>query len=458
MRSQADCRGRQILKVPQTGFCPLLVSEGPQRSCTYGHQNLKSLRKLHRPTLGKERGHSATWCSDPMDCLGQSLSYSLLPLISVLLWVPFLLSVFVSLQERHILCRMKWVSILIIVSLWEVTLCQYEDDRLWWLSYVQNQFYNYDSFYEEDRAPASQDCPLECDCPPSFPTAMYCDSRNLKHMPYVPSRMKYAYFHNNQITSVQDGAFENATGLMWVVLNKNQISSKNLGRKVFSKLKNLERLYLDNNNITVVPSNLPRSLRELHLSSNQLSRIPSDVLEGLENLTALHLHDNQIQDVGGAFKWLKSLVLLDLSNNNIRKIPEGLPNSLQQLYLEFNQVSTIPTDYFRALPQLQYVRISHNHLTNDGVPSSTFNTTSLLELDLSYNRLQRIPSVSTRLEHFYLQGNRIAEFSIGSFCKVVDITNFSRIQVLRLDGNIIQQNAIPADAPLCLRHASDIDI
>ncbi|XP_030077695.1 fibromodulin [Microcaecilia unicolor] len=353
---------------------------------------------------------------------------------------------------------MKWISILITVSLWEMSQCQYEEDTHWWLSYIQNQFYNYDSVYEEDRPPSSQDCPLECDCPPSFPTAMYCDNRNLKHLPYVPSRMKYVYFQDNHITSVQDDAFENATGLMWVVLNNNQISSDKLGGKVFSKLNNLERLYLDSNNLTRVPSSLPRSLRELHLSSNQLNRLPSNALEGLENMTALHLHDNQIQEIGGAFKWLKSLVLLDLSNNNIRKVPDGLPASLQQLYLEFNHVSTIPDEYFRALPNLQYVRLSHNQLSNDGIPFNTFNTTSLLELDLSYNSLRRIPPVNTNLEHFYLQGNQITEFSIGSFCKIVDITNFSRIQVLRLDGNIIQQNAIPPDSPLCLRHAGLIDI
>lgn len=41
---------------------------------------------------------------------------------------------------------------------------------------------------------------------------------------------------------------------------------------------------------------------------------------------------------------------------------------------------------------------------------------------------------------------------------MVDVVNFSKLQVLRLDGNEIQRSAMPADAPLCLRLASLIEI
>lgn len=50
------------------------------------------------------------------------------------------------------------------------------------------------------------------------------------------------------------------------------------------------------------------------------------------------------------------------------------------------------------------------------------------------------------------------EFTINSFCTMVDIMNFSRLQVLRLDGNEIRRSAMPSDAPLCLRWASVIEI
>ncbi|XP_067387778.1 fibromodulin [Emydura macquarii macquarii] len=366
---------------------------------------------------------------------------------------------------------MYWGSVLLVAGICGVSLGQYEYDDMYWLQqYLRSQVssYNYMPYYEDEMPsysiaepvpePVSRECPQECDCPPNFSTALYCDSRNLRYLPFVPSRMKYIYFQNNQITTVQEGAFDNATMLEWIALHGNQITSEKMGKRVFAKLKNLERLYLDNNNLTKMPSPLPRSLRELHLAYNQISRIPSNALEGLENLTALYLSHNQIQDVGTSLKGLKSLILVDLSYNHLSKVPDGLPNALEQLYLENNYIHTIPDDYFKVSPKLFYIRLSHNSLTNDGLSSNTFNTSSILELDLSYNRLQKIPRVSTNLENLYLQGNHINEFSISSFCTVVDIMNFSKLQVLRLDGNEIQRNAMPPDAPLCLRRADVIEI
>ncbi|KAM4795431.1 fibromodulin [Rhinophrynus dorsalis] len=360
---------------------------------------------------------------------------------------------------------MKLLSLLLVVAVWDISWSQYEEydshDPHWWISYIHSHQYNYGPSYDYEPGPpppSVSDCPQECECPPNYPTALYCDGRNLKYLPYVPSRIKYAYFQNNQISAIPDGAFDNATGLVWLALHSNQIISDKVGRKTFSKLRGLERLYLHHNNLTRIPSGLPRSLRELYLSFNQINRIPANTLEGLENLTALYLHDNQIQEVGGTLKGLKSLVHLDLSNNQLRRLPDSLPDSLEQVYLEYNQLSSVPPEYFKAYPKLQYVRISHNRLTNDGVPGATFNTSSLVELDLSYNQLHRIPPVNTNLQHLYLQGNQIAEFSVKSFCTHVDITSFSQLQILRLDGNEIQSNAIPPDTPLCLRRADIIHV
>uniref|UniRef100_A0A3Q2H9T3 Fibromodulin n=1 Tax=Equus caballus TaxID=9796 RepID=A0A3Q2H9T3_HORSE len=325
---------------------------------------------------------------------------------------------------------MQWASLLLLAGLCSLSRAQYDEDPHWWFHYLRSQqstYYDpYDPYpyepyepypygveegpayaYGSPPPPEPRDCPQECDCPPNFPTAMYCDNRNLKYLPFVPSRMKYVYFQNNQISSIQEGVFDNATGLLWIALHGNQITSDKVGRKVFSKLKHLERLYLDHNNLTRVPGPLPRSLRELHLDHNQISRVPNNALEGLENLTALYLQHNEIQEVGSAMKGLRSLILLDLSYNHLRKVPDGLPSALEQLYLEHNNVYSVPDSYFRGSPKLLYVRLSHNSLTNNGLASNTFNSSSILELDLSYNQLQKIPPVNTNLENLYLQGNRI---------------------------------------------------
>ena len=50
----------------------------------------------------------------------------------------------------------------------------------------------------------------------------------------------------------------------------------------------------------------------------------------------------------------------------------------------------------------------------------------------------------------------VAEFTLGSFCSVVDVMNFSKLKILRLEGNAITRSDIPSESAMCLRLASDI--
>lgn len=256
------------------------------------------------------------------------------------------------------------------------------------------------------------DCPAECDCPPTFPIAMYCDNRGIKQIPNIPSRMKYVYLQHNQITKVSDNTFENSTGLVWLMLHENHINT--VGKKAFAKLAALDRLYLSGNNLTEVPGSLPRSLRDLRLNRNRIAKVPPNSFEGMDNLTILLFNDNAIQEMGGALKALKSLTLLDVSKNKLKKVPEGLPSTLHQLYLGSNTIDIIPDNFLNRFSDLQYVRFSHNELTDKGIPPNTFNVSGLVELDLSFNKLERIPPVSTSLEHLYLQANQIKGTAVGA--------------------------------------------
>lgn len=51
-----------------------------------------------------------------------------------------------------------------------------------------------------------------------------------------------------------------------------------------------------------------------------------------------------------------------------------------------------------------------------------------------------------------------SEFSLSSFCRVVDTNNYSNLRVLRLDANKISPQDIPTEAVLCLRLATNIDV
>ncbi|XP_061543981.1 fibromodulin a isoform X2 [Phycodurus eques] len=305
---------------------------------------------------------------------------------------------------------------------------------------------------------AGGECPSECDCPPTFPIAMYCDGRGLTAMPAIPSRMKYLYLQHNAITAISDSDLVNATNLVWLMMHHNQLASDGISEKAFLKLGRLERFYLQHNNLTSIPRNLPRTLRDLRINHNNIEKVTPSDLEGMDNLTILHLHDNAITDVGASLKSLTSLTLLDVSGNKLTKVPEALPEQLHQLYLDSNSIASLPEGFLATFTQLQYLRIASNQLTDKGLPSNIFNVTGLVELDLSFNKLERIPLVSTGLQHLYLQANHIKEFTLGSFCPIVDVTNFSKLQTLRLDGNEISQLDIPSDSSLCLRLASSVDV
>uniref|UniRef100_A0A672ZZA5 Fibromodulin n=1 Tax=Sphaeramia orbicularis TaxID=375764 RepID=A0A672ZZA5_9TELE len=205
--------------------------------------------------------------------------------------------------------------------------------------------------------------------------------------------------------------------------------------------------------LTRVPPNLPKSITDLRLGHNKISKI-SGSFEGMTNLTNLQLHANFIEDVGGAFKGLKSLTMLDMRKNKLKKVPENLPARLQQLYLEFNNIEAVPAGFLSMCPKLQFVRLAHNKLTDKGLPANVFNISTLVELDLSHNKLERIPTVSRNLENLYFH----LCLKIFVFCSTVDMKTFSMLKMLRLDANQINAKDIPAEAAYCLRRVAFIDV
>ncbi|KAM6437280.1 lumican [Liasis olivaceus] len=303
-------------------------------------------------------------------------------------------------------------------------------------------------------------CAPECNCPISYPTAMYCDDLKLKNLPIIPSGIKYLYLRNNLLEGIEDNAFENVTDLEWLILDNNQLKNSNIKGKVFSKLKNLKKLHINHNNLTEVVGPLPNTLDDLQLTHNKISKINPNTLEGLVNLTVIHLQHNELSEdtLSGVFKGLKSLLYLDLSFNKLTKLPSGLPHNLLMLYFDNNQINKVPNEYFQGLKALQYLRLSHNKLTDTGIPSNVFNISTLVELDLSYNELKSIPTVNEHLENYYLQVNQINKFSVNSFCKVVGILAYSRVTHLRLDGNNLTRADLPQEMYNCLRVATEISL
>lgn len=239
---------------------------------------------------------------------------------------------------------------------------------------------------------------------------MYCDNRKLKFVPIVPTGIKYLYLQNNLIQEIKAGVFDNVTeGLRWLVLDNNQITNAKIEKGTIDKLAGLEKLYFSYNNLTeaVIPPS--KVLEELKMTNNKLSKFPSGLLTDKDNLTSINVQHNELTSdaIAGAFKGPKKLLSLDVSHNKLKKLPAGVPSSLEILYADYNDIESIGAGYLNKLPALQYLRMAHNKLVDAGIPAGVFNVSSLLELDLSFNKLQSIPEVNEQLEQLYLQANEI---------------------------------------------------
>ncbi|KAL7837275.1 hypothetical protein SRHO_G00269860 [Serrasalmus rhombeus] len=308
------------------------------------------------------------------------------------------------------------------------------------------------------------DCPRECFCPPSYPNALYCENRNLRKIPIIPSRTHYLYLQNNYIVQVTADSFNNATELKWINLGNNRIRS--IDKQVFEKLPNLLYLYMERNQLKEVPSDLPVGLEQLQLSRNQISKIAPGTFSKMEHLVLLDLHHNRISDSNlgkNIFKDLKNLIQLNLAHNILRRMPTNIPNSVFQLFLDRNNIEDIPRDYFKDFTNIAFVRLNYNQLSDKGLPKMVFNISTLLDLHLAHNKLSTVPMFNSHLEHLHLNNNNIESINGTEICPfklsedVHDANDMPKLRYLRLDGNHLSP-PIPTDIIMCFRHLHSIVI
>ncbi|XP_062254702.1 lumican [Platichthys flesus] len=310
------------------------------------------------------------------------------------------------------------------------------------------------------RANNPQPCPQHCDCPIQWPTALYCDHRGQADIPDgLPDTTQYLFLQHNNISSLSSSVLVNITELRWLILDHNQLTSETLDRASLQNQTQLCYFFANNNHLTSVPDVLPAGLRQLRLAHNQISSIRPGAFQKLHNLTLLLLQGNRLQTITeGDLRGLISLNLLHLGGNLISSVPRHLPSSIQQLYLSNNSLSGLDNGSFPGLQKLKYLRLSHCGLQSGGVHPWVFNISSLVELDLSHNKLTTIPTVPSSLQYLYLEANEIQEFNMTSFCREVGPLSYSRMKILRLDGNKVSHHQMSSDLIYCLRELESIYI
>ena len=208
----------------------------------------------------------------------------------------------------------------------------------------------------------------------------------------------------------------------------------------FNFLPNLAELYLSINQLT---GNIPNfdflpNLRLLYLSSNQLiGNIPN--FNNLPNLIELSLAYNNLTGAMPSLDDLQNLIKLQFQSNElIGNIPNfDLPN-LRYLYLEYNQLSNIPN--FDFIPNLRGLHLQYNQLMGS-IPN--FSLPNLQDLYLDNNQLIGIiPDFNLPMlfDLTVCDNNLFGIIPNFENCPNLNIENidFSCVQMPKVKGKIFQ--------------------
>lgn len=153
--------------------------------------------------------------------------------------------------------------------------------------------------------------------------------------------------------------------------------------------------------------NTGNSWEEWDLSGQKLRSLPQDCLT---HATIVDLQRNKLKRVIGISR-LTNLTELNLSRNKIVEFSQEMQNlhKLERLYMNQNNIRSIPEGIFPHLRRLKYLKLSTNRLAK--LPSDINQCTSITYLDLSKNCLQNIqPLVGLqKLKELLVEKNQLTE-------------------------------------------------
>lgn len=221
--------------------------------------------------------------------------------------------------------------------------------------------------------------------------------------------------------------FSNLNSLTHIDFSNNQMNHMNN----LLICTSLTYLNLDNNNITIIPSNISdlQNLEFLSVAHNRLSSVNS--LNSLSNLQTLNLSNNS--SLNSSIELPISLTSLNLSNTMISStIGLNLLVNLEIFKMKETQITSI--DDITNLSNLTTIDVSFNNITSVNLDSNPTNLNNLQTLNLSNN------SSLTTLSIGYL--NNLHTLNCEDCVSLPDFTlsNLPNLEIVKFNNCNIFQN------------------
>ncbi|XP_055371026.1 leucine-rich repeat neuronal protein 3 isoform X2 [Condylostylus longicornis] len=199
--------------------------------------------------------------------------------------------------------------------------------------------------------------------------------------------------------------------LQTLILNNNKIEKVEINS--FNKFEHLQKLDISYNEIYVIEENSfdnLYNLKSLNLRGNKISLIPSELFTNLKLLEKLDISENNVIIIpNGLFRHQYNMQSLFIENTNLNyignfisekhnEINTSVLKNLKILKITNNRnLITMPDTLYKNCENLLQLNISHNALEH--IPSQIGNLKFIEKIDISNNKIKYLPNTLMDLQN-----------------------------------------------------------
>lgn len=246
--------------------------------------------------------------------------------------------------------------------------------------------------------------------------------------------------HNKLVSLIGEVIF--LDNLKYLDCRYNNIHNSDIPPELFT-LKSLEIIDFSHNNLTDVPKNIEScpALTTLNLSNNKIDNIKENTFLDLNRLQSLNLSYNKLNSLPTSLGRLINLKVLNISGNPFNEIKLRLVEklkSLETLSMRNTSRENQNMPNLSSLTNLVELDLSCNKLTR--VPDDITWCSKLKRLNISENRLEKLPErfgdSFLSLESLNISDNKLNELP-NSLCKMCNLKR------LYINDNMLNFEGIP---------------